>query len=133
MRFLISAATFALFLAADAAQAAGPTCTDPVGGAGCGCTSCGHGFGHGCSWHRRPWRYEGLDPCFNCGCGGSYKFPVPPLYTYHWPGMYSAQLMTEYRSPWRFPPLRPFEEPAPVEVTPAAASQPEPLSSKLLR
>jgi len=42
---------------------------------------------------------------FNCGCRGSYKFPVPPQYTYHWPGMYAQQTMTEYTSPWRFPPL----------------------------
>lgn len=42
---------------------------------------------------------------FNCSCRGSYKFPVPPLYTYHWPGMYSQQYMTEYNSPWRFPTL----------------------------
>ena len=42
---------------------------------------------------------------FNCGCRGSYKFPVPPQYTYHWPGMYAQQCMTAYRSPWRFPSL----------------------------
>jgi hypothetical protein len=42
---------------------------------------------------------------FNCACRGSYKFPVPPQYTYHWPGMYSQQCMTEYTSPYRFPPL----------------------------
>ncbi len=44
---------------------------------------------------------------FNCGCSGSYKYPVPPQYTYHWPGMYSQQTMTEYVSPYRFPPLKP--------------------------
>src|SRR5262249_42143054 len=49
---------------------------------------------------------------FNCGCNGSYKFPVPPLYTYHWPGMYSAELMTDYHSPWRFPPLKPYTDEA---------------------
>lgn len=43
---------------------------------------------------------------FNCGCRGSYKFPVPPQYTYHWPGMYSQQTMTEYASPFRFPPFK---------------------------
>lgn len=47
---------------------------------------------------------------FNCGCSGSYKFPVPPQYTYHWPGIYSQQLMTEYASPWRFPPLKPYTD-----------------------
>ncbi|HPP53915.1 MAG TPA: hypothetical protein PK777_13260 [Thermoguttaceae bacterium] len=43
---------------------------------------------------------------FNCGCSGSYKFPVPPQYTYHWPGMYSQPTMTQYTSPYRFPPLK---------------------------
>ena len=43
---------------------------------------------------------------FNCNCRGSYKFPVPPQYTYHWPGMYSQQTMTEYTSPYRFPSLK---------------------------
>lgn len=42
---------------------------------------------------------------FNCSCQGSYKFPVPRQYTYHWPGMYSQQQMTAYSSPYRFPPL----------------------------
>lgn len=46
---------------------------------------------------------------FNCGCRGSYKFPVPPQYTYHWPGLYAQQTMTEYNSPWRFPGLRLYE------------------------
>ena len=53
---------------------------------------------------------------FNCGCNGSYKFPVPPLYTYHWPGMYQQVLMTDYHSPWRFPPLKPYVDEAPPEV-----------------
>lgn len=70
------------------------------------CWSCG----------RRGSRYEGREPGFNCGCNGSYKFPVPPLYTYHWPGMYSSQLMTDYHSPWRFPPLKPYVDEAPPEV-----------------
>lgn len=43
--------------------------------------------------------------CYNCECQGSYKFPVPPQYTYHWPGMYSQQTMIEHCSPWRFPHL----------------------------
>jgi hypothetical protein len=82
----------------------------------CG-TSCGHrlhrhGCGklgkHGCG-HRYP--YDGLDRSFNCGCTGSYKFPVPPQYTYFWPGsVYSQELMTNYHSPWRFPPLKPYTE-----------------------
>ena len=46
---------------------------------------------------------------FNCGCRGSYKFPVPPQYTYHWPGLYAQQTMTGYTSPWRFPPLEQYD------------------------
>src|SRR5262245_618393 len=68
------------------------------------CDPCGNGCGGLFGHHRnRGPRYEGLDKGFNCGCNGSYKFPVPPLYTYHWPGMWQAQLMTDYHSPWRFP------------------------------
>ncbi|GAB6164858.1 hypothetical protein JCM19992_08580 [Thermostilla marina] len=43
---------------------------------------------------------------FNCACKGSYKFPVFPQYTYHWPGMYAQQTMTEYQSPYRAPGLK---------------------------
>jgi len=43
---------------------------------------------------------------FNCGCRGSYKFPVPPRFTYHWPGMYAQQTMTSYWSPYRYPALK---------------------------
>jgi len=61
----------------------------------------------------------GMDDWANCNCNGSYKFPVPPQYTYHWPGMYSQQLMTDYNSPWRYPPLKPyFDEPSPGEAQP---------------
>lgn len=45
---------------------------------------------------------------FNCCCKGSYKFPVPPLSTYHWPGRFANRLMTDYQSPWRFPGVQPF-------------------------
>ena len=79
------------------------------------CDDCNDGhhglFGH----HQRRRNIEGLSPGFNCGCNGSYKFPVPPLYTYHWPGMWSAQLMTDYHSPWRFPPLKPYTDEAPPQ------------------
>jgi len=60
----------------------------------------------------------------NCNCNGSYKFPVPPLYTYHWPGLYSAELMTDYHSPWRFPPLKPYTD----ELPSAGEGPPQPLS-----
>ena len=83
-----------------------------------GCDSCG-GHGHrlhgkhcggGCGHHHRK-HYEGLDMFFNCGCQGSYNYPVPPQYTYHWPGStYNQKLMTDYHSPWRFPPLKPYTE-----------------------
>jgi hypothetical protein len=86
----------------------------------------------------------------NCSCNGSYKFPVPPLYTYHWPGMYSQQLMTDYQSPWRFPPLKPYTDEAPARAAglstsgtqtvswnaaePAYSSgEPEPESAKIAR
>lgn len=65
-----------------------------------------------------PYKYlEGRDPWYNCGCNGSYKFPVPPLYTYHWPGMYSQRLMTDYHSPWRFPPIRPYVDEPQADAT----------------
>jgi hypothetical protein len=68
--------------------------------------------GYAALWHHE---YEGKDLYFNCGCNGSYKFPVPPLYTYFWPGLHSQQLMTDYHYPKRFPPLKPYtDEPDPV-------------------
>jgi hypothetical protein len=75
---------------------------------------CGHHghCGHHCQW--RLWYQQ--NAVFNCGCNGSYKHPVPPLYTYHWPGMYSAQRMTDYVSPWRFPPLKPYTDEPVIEV-----------------
>ncbi|HOA50705.1 MAG: hypothetical protein WBH86_11250 [Thermogutta sp.] len=51
-------------------------------------------------------RYMSAVGGFNCSCRGSYKFPVPPQYTYHWPGLYSQQLMTSYQSPYRYPLLK---------------------------
>ena len=82
----------------------------------CGCRNgCGCGlFGHcGC-------QIDGLDRFANCGCNGSYNYPVPPLYTYHWPGMYKQVRMTDYHSPWRFPPLKRYEdEPLPTIEIPA--------------
>lgn len=117
-------------------------CDSGCGSQGCGSRGCGR---------RRNRQTEGAsDPSYNCSCNGSYKFPVPPLYTYHWPGMYSQELMTNYHSPWRFPPLRPYkDEPAPVENEPQAGLSPgylpghpgpgsrsrgyEPLSAKIER
>lgn len=79
----------------------------------CGYCCCGHGCcgdcgcGHCCCGHQGCLaRYMSAISGFNCSCRGSYKFPVPPQYTYHWPGMYSQQSMTEYRSPYRYPPLK---------------------------
>ena len=83
----------------------GRSCASGRCGAGqCGGGNCGGLFGA----HNR--FYEGRDTHFNCGCNGSYKYPVPPLSTYHWPGMFSHQLMTDYHSPWRFPPLKPYTD-----------------------
>jgi hypothetical protein len=123
-------ATFGLAAGASAQEPIpqGEPITDYSTGAGGGCcnTGCGHGvrlhrhgcgrLGHGCGaggcghqGHRTG--YDGLDRSFNCGCTGSYKFPVPPQYTYFWPGsLYSLDLMTSYHSPWRFPPLKPYTE-----------------------
>ncbi|QDU28105.1 hypothetical protein ETAA8_31980 [Anatilimnocola aggregata] len=85
-----------------------------------GCQTCGGGSGHcgdahGCRLHHHHRHLEGMDRFFNCGCNGSYNYPVPPLYTYHWPGMYKAVRMTDYHSAWRFPAIKPFTE----EVVPA--------------
>jgi hypothetical protein len=44
---------------------------------------------------------------------------VPPQYTYHWPGMYKQNLMTDYTSPWRFPPLKPYVDEQPVQAADA--------------
>lgn len=51
-------------------------------------------------------RYMSSIGGFNCACRGSYKFPVPPQYTYHWPGLYSQQAITSYQSPYRYPLLK---------------------------
>jgi hypothetical protein len=128
--------------------------------AACGGGACGNGGGsrcgaHGCRLHHHHKYIDGLDYGFNCGCNGSYNYPVPPLYTYHWPGMYKAVRMTDYHSPWRFPPLRPYVDEVAVPATmtsegsvselqpitalmPIAGAksefgQPESMSSKLLR
>jgi hypothetical protein len=115
-----------------------------------------HGCGGACKGHHKK-IIEGKDRGYNCGCNGSYNYPVPPLYTYHWPGMYKAERMTDYHSPWRFPPLKPFPdeevpgapaamtvEPLPSELQPITAlvpitstnarlGEPELMSTKLLK
>ena len=81
-------------------------CSDAIEcGSSCGrcdsaCGGCGCGV---CARHRAHIASFGY---FNCSCRGSYKFPVPPQYTYHWPGMYSQKYIAEYSSPYRFPPLK---------------------------
>lgn len=117
-RLWISAALVAASACFATAYGQDCNCQQGSGGDGGYCDPCCDPYGH-CKLfggHHKGARYEGLDPGFNCGCNGSYKFPVPPLYTYHWPGMWSAQLMTDYHSPWRFPPLKPYvdEVPAPT-------------------
>ena len=94
----------------------------------CGCDECKkHGGLGGGRGGRGGSQRQSVD-WGNCNCNGSYKFPVPPLYTYQWPGRYSQQLMTDYQSPWRFPPLRPYVD-EPVRgmnthsVTPTSAEE----------
>lgn len=146
------AAMVTLLLAASLASG-GPGCGDTLSGGGDPCDDCGARggcglFGRRC---RGAGAIEGVDPHFNCGCNGSYNYPVPPLYTYHWPGMYKQAVMTDYRSPWRFPPLQPYVDELPIQSaaweTPAllpisatvseksAARQVEiePISSRLMR
>jgi hypothetical protein len=89
---------------------------------GCGpCNGCGgrRGCLGGCR-HRLAEKKADVG-YFNCQCRGSYKFPVPPQYTYFWPGMYSQQTMTEYNDPYRFPRLK-----SPDEVFRREAEEPKP-------
>jgi len=84
-------------------QTSGEVWSADDGCSDCGgqCECCGR---QGCiARYRGKWAAVGSA---NCSCQGSYKYPVPPQYTYHWPGMYSAQTMTQYASPYRFPPLK---------------------------
>lgn len=71
-----------------------PTCCGPIHGAGM--RACCHRYAS----------YIASFGYFNCNCRGSYKFPVFPQYTYHWPGMYSQQTMTEHVGPYRYPGLK---------------------------
>ncbi len=114
-------ASLSLASAAWAGDVVGGGVTDYTMG---GCDSCGGNAcgGHGRLLHGKHCRtgcghcghrknYEGLDMMYNCGCQGSYNYPVPPQYTYHWPGStYKQNLMSDYHSPWRFPPLKPYTE-----------------------
>ena len=143
-KFWMTAAIAAMSLVAGSTAWANGPCDQ--------CNQCDPCGGSGGGRHRQRqshhYEYEGRYQGFHCGCNGSYKFPVPPLYTYHWPGMYSAQLMTEYHSPWRFPPLKPYvdEQPlvevgmegnslraTPVSTTARVVGEIEPMSSRLLR
>ena len=105
---------------------AAPACGCNAGDSGCeNCDDPGCGRGNGCGLlgHKCGCPIDGLDRFANCGCNGSYNYPVPPLYTYHWPGMYKQVRMTDYHSPWRFPPLKRYEdEPLPTIEIPAHRS-----------
>lgn len=85
-------------------------------GKGAACQGAACGDCHGvigrikCKLCKHHLTYEGQDPWANCGCNGSYNYPVPPQYTYHWRGMAKQHLMTDYVSPWRFPPIKPFQD-----------------------
>jgi len=95
--------------------------TSPAGDV-CACNGCECVSGRGCRGcqHRLAQKFAEAG-YFNCRCRGSYKYPVLPQYTYHWPGMYSQRTMTEYSSPYRFPPLR-----SPAEVSGQTPEEPDP-------
>lgn len=108
------------------------TASNLVAADGCGCNAavsacancdpcgCGNGCGCGLFGHKCGCPIDGLDRFANCGCNGSYNYPVPPLYTLHWPGMYKQVRMTDYHSPWRFPARKRYEEePLPTIEVPA--------------
>lgn len=133
-RIVALAALTVASLCVDAAFAAQPSCAScqsKTGCATCGTGCSAHSLGalharikdklhsipfiliaipqHGPGGHPEDW--------VNCECEGSYRHPVPPLYTYHWPGSYAQTAMTDYHSPWRFPPLKPYyDEPSPGEA-----------------
>ena len=118
----LSLGGFRMVTAADCGCDAGAACGCNAGYGGGGVGGNG-GYGDPCDpgnggcrgilCRNRGPRYDGMQAGFNCGCNGSYKFPVPPLYTYHWPGMWQQNLMTDYHSPWRFPPLKPYTDEVP--------------------
>jgi hypothetical protein len=112
-RIRVSLAFLIAFTLSTPAWAGGPQQYGGMGGGDCcdDCDPCGCGRHHGGGL----WGNRNQQLGFNCGCNGSYKFPVPPLYTYHWPGMYQQVLMTDYHSPWRFPPLKPYVDEVPPE------------------
>lgn len=115
---------------------AGEGCADMVACSACFGESCGENCADrcGCGLFGRlrgchGAAIEGLDRHFNCGCRGSYNYPVPPQYTYHWPGMYKQSRMTDYVSPWRFPPLRPYVDELPVHSAEALPPTLRPVST----
>jgi len=128
---LIAAALYAAALSAGATNAqAQQQCacqgngsySDGSYGSDGDCDACGRC--RGC--HHSRSRIDGLYPGFHCGCNGSYNYPVPPLYTYHWPGVVYKQVrMTDYHSPWRFPPIKPYLDESPLEPL-GAVSAPSP-------
>ncbi|WP_425614527.1 hypothetical protein NA78x_004397 [Anatilimnocola sp. NA78] len=128
--YFLSAVAVAATVVLSLGSASAQTCGTASGQGGNGCQTCGAAQGgNGCQscggrhGHHRKYT-EGKDYGFNCGCNGSYNYPVPPLYTYHWPGMYKAVRMTDYHSPWRFPPIKPFiDELAPADVMTFEESQ----------
>lgn len=81
----------------------GPLAPAPAIASDCGCSDCA--TPPRCPHCGKYKAYRASFGCFNCACRGSYKYPVPPQYTYFWPGMYSQPAMTAYASPYRFPPL----------------------------
>lgn len=121
MRWMLPSAVMALLLMSAASAQGGDGCAVAAPACGVDGDACGAGCGRrGCGLFGRLGSggsgIEGLDRHFNCGCRGSYNYPVPPQYTYHWPGMYKQNLMTDYTSPWRFPPLKAYVDEQPVQA-----------------
>ena len=110
-----------LFAGEGCAAVSGDCACDACGGDPCARGRGGH-CGCGLFSHKCGCPIDGLDRFANCGCNGSYNYPVPPLYTYHWPGMYKQVRMTDYHSPWRFPPLKRYED-EPLPTIHATASK----------
>lgn len=102
--FSVSISSAAEMTACDVPSTGPSQCYGTAGAsnAGCGCVA----VGVPCRGPNCVERAAAVGE-FNCTCRGSYKFPVPQQYTYHWPGMYAQQTMTEYVSPWRYEVLTP--------------------------
>lgn len=64
-------------------------CAGAVAGQGCGMGS------------RRGPLSESFSKYYNCRYHGSYNYPVPPQFTYFWPGIYKQKSIADYQSVYR--------------------------------